>query len=242
MCTVTFIPVKGRYYITSNRDEKISRKPAIPAKEYLFGDKTLIFPKDADAGGTWISLGDNGIAGVLLNGAFNKHIPAPSYRKSRGLIFLEIMSSHDPAVHFTAMDLSEIEPFTLVLLHQNDLCECRWDGKTKYCREIDRNIPHIWSSVTLYDSSVIRKREQWFAQWLNINRYPGPNDILEFHRFSGEGNLYNDLVMNRRNELLTVSITSIELQNDKGIVDYLDLSDLQWSRSQLTFNLSEILQ
>jgi hypothetical protein len=241
MCTVTFIPLKDRWYITSNRDEKISRKPAISPQQYLINDKTLIFPKDADAGGTWITVNDNGTAGVLLNGAFNKHIPAPSYGKSRGLIFLEIITSLDPPVHFREMDLSEIEPFSLILLSQSGLQECRWDGKTRYCREIDRNIPHIWSSVTLYDAAAIRKREQWFAQWLKTNKCPGPNGIINFHRFTGEDNLYNDLVMNRRNELLTVSITSIELQKDRGILDYLDLSNLKWSRKQLTFISSEIL-
>lgn len=242
MCTVTFIPVKDRCYITSNRDEKISRKPAIPPASYLLDDQFLLYPKDADAGGSWIALSDNRAAGVLLNGGFAKHVPAASYRRSRGLIFLELMSSTDAAAYFLEMDLRQIEPFTVVLLHQEKLYECRWDGKAGYCREINRSIPHIWSSVTLYDAAVIKKREEWFAQWLQINPYPEQKDILEFHCFAGEGDLNHDLVMNRRNEFLTVSITSIEVQEGRGMIEYLDMANGQRSRSHLNFISSHILQ
>ncbi|MGL1516781.1 NRDE family protein, partial [Vibrio parahaemolyticus] len=48
------------------------------------------FPKDPDGGGTWIALKENGDVAILLNGAFENHIPAYPYRRSRGLIFLDI--------------------------------------------------------------------------------------------------------------------------------------------------------
>ncbi|HEX9509487.1 MAG TPA: NRDE family protein [Puia sp.] len=132
MCTVTFIPAKDGYYITSNRDEKISRKPAIPPREYLIHGKTMIFPKDADGGGTWIALNCIGNAGVLLNGAFKKHIPALMYRRSRGLILLEIMASDDPIKQFLELNLMKIEPFTLITLNQGGLFELLWDGGFGY--------------------------------------------------------------------------------------------------------------
>ena len=70
MCTVTFIPGKDRYFITSNRDEKMLRKPAIAPQPYVINGNTLVYPRDADAGGTWIAMNENGNAAVLLNGAF----------------------------------------------------------------------------------------------------------------------------------------------------------------------------
>ena len=75
MCTVTFIPTKEKYFITSNRDEKNIRKQGYcPCRILRSIKRKLIFPKDGDAGGTWIALHENGNAAVLLNGAFEKHI------------------------------------------------------------------------------------------------------------------------------------------------------------------------
>jgi len=84
MCTVSFIPVGGKLFISSNRDEKRSRKIALPPAQYEYNELKFVFPKDADAGGTWIAVKENGDAAVLLNGAFINHIAEPPYRKSRG--------------------------------------------------------------------------------------------------------------------------------------------------------------
>ena len=128
MCTVTYIPVNNKYFISSNRDEKSNRGQAIPPAVYRQNDKMLIFPKDPDAGGSWIALHENGNAAVLLNGAFEKHDPLPPFRKSRGLIFLNIISQEKPVRYFQQADLLQIEPFTLVIAENNNLYECRWDG------------------------------------------------------------------------------------------------------------------
>ena len=74
MCTVTFIPTGDKYFITSNRDEKNTRKFAIPPSAYEFESGKIFFPKDGDRGGSWIAIHENGNAAVLLNGAFEKHI------------------------------------------------------------------------------------------------------------------------------------------------------------------------
>ena len=60
MCTVTYIPVGEKKYITSNRDEKAFRKKALPPQPYLHKEISLIYPKDGDAGGSWIALNENG--------------------------------------------------------------------------------------------------------------------------------------------------------------------------------------
>jgi len=241
MCTVTFIPVKDTYYITSNRDEKSGRKQALPPKHYTYNNARLVYPKDADAGGTWICMHENGNAAVLLNGAFNKHISTGNYKKSRGIIFLEIISASMPVNTFLQTDLLNIEPFTLVVLDNDKLYECRWDGTNKHSRQLEKNRPHIWSSATLYDKAVVKKREQWFFQWLS--KYPSPSqqDILHFHQFTGDGDTNNDLLMNRNNNMLTVSITGIQFNNDKGIMHYLDLKDNSVCSVQLKFSPSYVL-
>jgi hypothetical protein len=238
MCTVTFVPVKDRYFITSNRDEKVFRKQAIPPSLYYIDNIKLIFPKDADANGTWIALHENGNAAVLLNGGFVYHQSKPPYAKSRGLVFLEIFKANTPAKQFLQIDLFKIEPFTIILFDNEALYECRWDGKKKSCIQLNTYQPHIWSSVTLYDQFTIKKREQWFSNFINNIPKPTQQDILNFHRFAGDGNKRNDLFMCRDDIYSTVSITSILLTNDRGSMKYFDIKNNQSSEMKIEF-LSE---
>lgn len=241
MCTVTYIPGKNRYFLTSNRDERTSRLPAITPMQYHIKDNTLVFPKDATAGGSWITCTMKGDAGVLLNGAFVKHEPAASYRKSRGLVFLDIMSAEVPLEYFLFMDLTNIEPFTLILVETKDLHECRWDGSQKFHSILNRGVPYIWSSTTLYDLSTAACRKLWFNKWIHARKNFSQKDIINFHRFTGNGDRGNDLVMNRNNLLKTVSITSLEVRECKGTMKYLDLNNDSLSRASIYFELSPVL-
>jgi uncharacterized protein with NRDE domain len=224
MCTVTFIPVKDKFFITSNRDEKHIRKQAIPPEIYFENGNRIIYPKDANAGGTWIAMNENGNAAVLLNGGFVKHISQPPYRKSRGVIFLEIINAIMPVRYFMHMDLTDIEPFTMVIF-DDCLYECRWTGTTKHCRQLKKYRPYIWSSSTLYDETVVKKREQWFAAFLNKNPHPSQEDIFAFHQFTGDGDKQNDLMMSRNGLLSTVSVTGIAMEFRRCRFRYLDLKD-----------------
>jgi hypothetical protein len=240
MCTVSFLPVREKVFITSNRDEKKWRKPALLPEVHEMDHGAAIFPKDGDAGGTWITLCENRNAGVLLNGAFEKHIPKDRYRKSRGLVFLDVMDHRRPLHNFLKMPLAGIEPFTLVLWQENNLYECRLDdsGK-KFCKALKNYRPYIWSSATLYDEEIRRKREQWFLKWLNAHPVPTRKEILHFHRFAGEGDAENDLLMNRDGKVFTVSITSIEISEDKGTLYYSDVltNEVAQHRFQFSDNL-----
>jgi len=233
MCTVTYIFSGDKIYLTSNRDEKALRTQALPPRFYIHNDVQLIYPKDQDAGGTWIAMNENGNAAVLLNGAFTKHASAPPYRKSRGLVFLDIAKSRRPFDYFLSIDLENIEPFTLVLFQQNILHECRWDATNKYYKELDIKRNHIWSSTTLYDDEVIETRKLWFVKWLKKNPQPAEKDILKFHQFAGDGNKNTNLLMNRDGIVYTVSITGIELSENLAIMRYLDLKTSEQYYTQM---------
>jgi hypothetical protein len=242
MCTVTFIPVKDKFFITSNRDEKILRKPALPPTVYNLEGASIIFPKDSGAGGTWIAMHENGNAIVLLNGGFKKHTSAPPYIKSRGIVLLDVIKTISPFKTFSVLNLSGVEPFTIVLLDNSVLYECRWDGKNKYRKELDIIKPYIWSSVTLYDNEIVQKREQWFKEWLAKNPQPTMRDILNFHLFTGDGDKHNDLRMNRNGEMLTLSVTGMEINNDKGTMQYYDLIKNELYKKELYFTSSYAIQ
>lgn len=223
MCTVTFLPFRDRVLLTSNRDEKLVRETAVLPEARSFESGEIIFPCDGKAGGTWIAMHNNGNIMVLLNGAFEKHEARAHYRKSRGLIFLEVFDADNPVINFQNTDLEGIEPFTLVLWMHNSLFEMKWDGDRKYIIPRPFNVPQIWSSVTLYDKEVIEKRKQWFNKWLTGKKNISTEDIRKFHEFAGDGDLRNDLKMNRDGEFTTVSITGIEVLPAKGTMHYRDL-------------------
>ena len=235
MCTVTFIPSGNKIFLTSNRDERLRRKQALPPRFYIHNDVQLLYPRDEDAGGSWIAVNENGNTAVLLNGAFNKHAPFSAYRKSRGLILLDIIRANLPATYFSKIDLSGIEPFTVIIVEAGNLFECRWNGIRKFCKRLEITHAYIWSSATLYDNEVKRKREQWFSDWLAENKSPTQNSILSFHRFAGDGNNSTDLVMNREGQVDTVSITSIELDNENANIQYLDIKNKEAHYAKMQF-------
>jgi hypothetical protein len=236
MCTVTYIPVKDTIFITSNRDEKRWRSQAIIPAFYAMETGAVIFPKDTDAGGTWFAVHENGNAVILLNGGWVNHIPAPPYRKSRGLVLLDIIDDDNPMDKFLTLNFNNIEPFTAVIVCEKKLYEYRWNGIEKSHRKLQADIPHIWSSVTLYDDVVIAKREKWFAEWLKKNPAPTRHDILSFHQFTGDGDSHNDLLMNRDDMVFTVSITSLERTGKSGILQYLDCKNQQTYRQEFEFS------
>jgi len=239
MCTVSFIPVRDNFVITSNRDEKTIRKNAIRPGLSIYNGRKLFYPKDGDAGGTWIVMKENGDAAVLLNGAFICHTAEPPYRLSRGIILLDIISTERPSLTFTKIDLKDIEPFTLIILENNCLYEFRWDGTEKYCKQLSINRGYIWSSFTLYDGFAVKKREQWFASFLNNYPTPTQQDVINFHRFTGDGDKQNDLMMTRDGMYRTVSITSILLTKDRASMKYLDIK--KENKSEVNIELSNSL-
>jgi hypothetical protein len=235
MCTVTFIPVNKTVFITHNRDEKKLRsKASAPVFNKLNGI-TLLFPKDGQAGGSWVGFNEHGHAAVLLNGAFKNHIPHPPYKKSRGLVFLDLLSSIDMLQDYGEQDLENIEPFTIILWNGTELYECRWDAEKKHIKELDASRPHMWSSSTLYDDSAVEKRLSWFNQWRQQNPQPDLNEVIRFHLEGGDGDEWNDLRMNRSTEFSTLSITAMELSRHAGKMRYIDLGDQASSEYRLTF-------
>ena len=238
MCTVTYIPTKDYFYLTSNRDEKNWRTDALAPAVYEFGSGKIMFPRDGDAGGSWIGAHENGNIVIFLNGGLKIHTPEPPYRKSRGLILLDLLDHTTPYNYFIAIDLNGIEPFTAIIRDNGHLYECRWDGSTKHHKELDRGVPHIWSSVTLYDKETISKRKRWFDEWVTGKKNISQSDIMHFHQFTGDGDTNNDLRMNRDGKVFTVSITSIAISNTGLNMDYIDLKNDQRFSGEMIFESS----
>lgn len=223
MCTVTFIPTGNRVFFTSSRDEQAERPLALLPQMYEVNGRRILFPKDARAGGSWAAVNENGAAAILLNGAIKAHQPEPPYRKSRGLILLDLIAASSPADAFEEADFRGIEPFTVILYENKNLYSGKWDGRMNWLEPLNANKPAIWSSVTLYNPDAIYKRECWFNEWLAENPYPGTLDIIHFHQKGGDGDPHDDILMNRGKEIFTNSISSIRISPETAAFRYLDL-------------------
>jgi hypothetical protein len=224
MCTVTYMPLPHEgFIITSTRDERILRSPALPPAQYTVHGKKLYYPRDQEALGTWIASGEAVDTLCLLNGGFKLHEPDPPYRKSRGMVLLDYYSRNALAWYRDEYDFSGIEPFTLLVLGSPRLDELRWDGKEIHHRTLPADRPGIWSSVTLYTPDVIRKRRDWFREWLGTDPVINTSSCVEFHKTAGTGDLQNDILMKRENIIRSVSITSIIRGPDRHEFYYEDM-------------------
>jgi len=237
MCTLTFLPTRSGFFLTSNRDEIISREPAVFPVYQQQQSRRLLMPLDPQGGGTWILAADNGEAACLLNGAFENHERKPPYRKSRGRVIVESFAFEHPQSFLEGYDFEDIEPFTLVKVvlasEKKQVHEIRWDGHKLHHAEVSAKTPHIWSSVTLYDEQMRCKRQQWFDAWLAEKPDFSVESIRRFHLHGGEGDPTVDFRMTRSGGLQTISLTCIDVNSQDILVDYLNLKTLQHESASL---------
>ena len=222
MCTVTFIPSSDKVVITSNRDEHVSRKARLRPIEQTINGLQVVYPKDRTVGGTWFALNENGTIIVLLNGAFQNHKRTPPYRRSRGLLVLDVISTENPLAVVQDIDLFNIEPFTLVLFDKSRLWEFRWDGRQKHVKQLDAAQSHIWSSWTLYDDEAQNLRNQYFENFVAEDGYSGTQQILDFHR-ENHGDWENGFIIDRLNGLKTLSVTQVVTKKNVCELRHFDL-------------------
>jgi hypothetical protein len=224
MCTVTYLPTgEGRYILTSNRDEWPGRPTSQPIRHPGPNGTTLLYPTDGMAGGSWIAVADSGAAACLLNGAFDRHTRNPPYRRSRGLVLVDAFAYESFEEFVEEYNFTDIEPFTLLFIKDSNINELRWDGNQTHYRQPEPTQPHIWASTTLYTPEFIAKRAVWFEEWLLAHTTYEPQAIMDFHHTGGEGNKYNDIVMNREGLVRTVSITCVMRSDERFKMIYEDL-------------------
>lgn len=222
MCTVTYINHNDQRIFTSNRDENKQRPAALWPFSNAFQQKRLFYPKDPVGNGSWIIATDDGAIGVLLNGAIVKHTRHPFYKKSRGLVLVELMQASCGIDYFNEESLQDIEPFTIIHYKNECLHKLQWDGENKFRGQLNPSENYIWSSVTLYEPEVIHGREKRFASFLKKLNCPDAQAIREFH-LQNYGDYENGFVINRKNGVLTQSLTQAIVFSNEISLSYNDL-------------------
>lgn len=222
MCTVTYIPTnKNNFILTSSRDVPYIRAQALLPKTYLEDGIEITYPKDGQAGGTWIGHTKKRLI-CLLNGGFVNHYLTTDvntiYRKSRGIIVLDLLKADTIHTALHDINLKQIEPFTLVIVDwvdQLQLIEFVWDGTKKHLKKLPQDT-YIWSSSTLYDDGMKQLRKNWFKDW---QLQDPKTDILKFHHNAGIGDCHVDVVL-KRDKVGTVSITQVSKKDDTILMEY----------------------
>lgn len=225
MCTVSFLPVQDGFILTSNRDESVSRCSLAPSLEDYKGE-LLIFPQDPLRKGTWIAISPfKKRAACLLNGAFSAHERAQNYKMSRGMLLLDSFIYPNINLFNTLVDLSGLEPFTLILIewmNEGLSYELIWDGTNKYFRELDFRKPVIWSSATLYNTESRIKKEKLFHERFFQNSMANADEVIEFHQLQ----VFRNISENHYqvgNDFQTVSISQILITNHSEKFRHFDL-------------------
>lgn len=215
MCTVSYVPLDNGYVLTSNRDENPARKTKLPNKIQLKKGASIYSPIDVLKGGTWIAMDEKGRTACLLNGAFSKHTPKTTYRKSRGQFVLDAFESDDFASYVASVFLEDIEPFTLLLVEPNQVQKLVWDGTKKHSSQLAPNEEHLWSSATLYEPDAHAMKAAYFTEKINST---GKREdlVLQIH---GKDEI-TPFILNH-SSLQTVSITQVIYNQKKSSLNYI---------------------
>ena len=89
---------------------------------------------------------------------------------------------------------------------------------------MNENTPEIWSSSTLYSPEIIRKRKEWFHNFLqNPEVEIDEEQLIEFHTKTQNKDSENGLIINRNKEMLTKNITQFVLENKSIKLSHYDL-------------------
>lgn len=241
MCTVTYIPSQGNNFVlTSNRDEAPGRSADEFGKLEL-EDIRVTFPRDKGAGGTWIAISSSNRVVCLLNGGFKKHKHRPPYKRSRGIMVLDYFKYENARDFYEQYDFDGMEPFTFVIAEYGSLWEVRWDEQRPHITELDAADTHLWASWTLYDETAQQKRLTWFEAWKTKNEGHWTDNILTFHQTAGDGDIENDVVMNRGGRVQTIGITRVEKKSDQIDMVYFDLLNENKQQTKLELN-SELVK
>ena len=212
MCVVSYISHNEGFYFTSNRDIPKNRKIAISPKDYNIKGRNIIFPKDPDAGGSWIAATSEKL-GCVLNAKNKRKI---NNNNSRGLLLIDLLQQDDSDKYFIKTNLENIYPFSIIELDtsKKTLKKFIWNGNNRKIEKLNINKSYLWLSSSIYKSNTINKKSELFNTMLNAEI--SKTYIKEFHL----ENQFHDI---NQNNINTVSITQVSGSLNIEEMSYHDL-------------------
>lgn len=229
MCTVTVLPPsllssganddQRLLRVACNRDELLTRAPALPPTLWAAGPRRALMPIDPQSGGTWIAANDAGLVFVLLNASSG--VPARAGAVSRGTIVPTLVGC--PTVSLALeqarrIRVDRLAPFRLLIIDRDEIVDCRPDeGRILHRRSRLRGAV-LRTSSGLGDALVAGPRRALFQRTITMAR-DAVTAQDHFHRHQWPGREAMSVNM-RRHDAATVSRTVVEVREGSVRLSY----------------------
>jgi len=218
MCTVSWIHDKDGYQLLCNRDEKLTRKPALEPRLAVRNGTQFLAPVDGDFGGTWIGTNEFGISACLLNGTNrpDSEILSAATLRSRGLLLLDLIPLASNAAicnRFRETDLFTFAPFTLAALEPGSpAAVLEWDGSKK--RLLFEDADRFMLTSSSFDSEEVRRSRHEEYCRVEYSHVHDSEELFAFHRSHAPARGAYSTCMHR-SDAETVSFSWIQVSPKK---------------------------
>lgn len=233
MCTVSWQFNDTGYQLFFNRDELNTRQRALLPEIKQHQEVHFIAPTDTDAGGTWISINEYGVALCLLNNYAAQAQMADRKWISRGQLVHELSHVSNIDVLINAIIINTLEryrPFDLIALSLNGhSCQLSWDGSNLKVTQ-DPGMP--LTSSSFQTEAVIQSRLQQFRQAIDKNG-PQAQQFRQYHASHLPERGAFSVCMHRDNGQ-TVSFSHINVDTSQASFNYYDGSPCSVSEAHTT--------
>jgi hypothetical protein len=229
VCTVTALPrsllvsdpAPDRLLlrVACNRDELLTRQPALPPTLWAAGRQRALMPIDPDSGGTWIAANDAGLVFVLLNA--NPKGPVRTGNVSRGTIVPTLVGSSTVSRALSQarnLDADRFSPFRLLIVDRHEVVDCWPEGGRIRHRRSFLQSAILRTSSSLGDALVSGPRRALFQRAFNGPGDPrATQDLLHRHQWPGREAISVNM---RRHDARTVSHTVVEVREGSVTLSY----------------------
>jgi Transport and Golgi organisation 2 len=172
MCTVSWLPDPLGYTLCFNRDERLTRAPALPPAVRDGGGVPYIAPLDGNFGGTWLASNAFGLSLGILNRYRVPGYVAPPSPRSRGLLPLELIAHPAATDALSALgnaNLGSTQPFVLLAVEPGGPVRvAEWDGSTLEVRS-HAKAGLIMTSSSVTEPEVAASRQALFGALQGIS-------------------------------------------------------------------------
>lgn len=179
MCIVSFYKEEDQILLTHSRDESIYRTTSTNIEKREWYGKTYYSPVDHEKNGSWIFYSEQYLACILNGGKIKPKELKPSYRRSRGLVLLDILKYNEVEEFIENEDLTGIAPFT-ILIHDrknNKTFLLFWDEIQLDINDLSDETFIFRCSSTLYSFEKMKELENIFPKF-NLS---SPEIIFKLH-------------------------------------------------------------
>ena len=234
MCTVTALPRsllasspdRLLLRLVCNRDELLTRAPALPPTSWAAGARRALMPIDPHSGGTWIAANDAGLVFVLLNTSDGATVPAG--RVSRGTIIPTLVGCATVTralAQAQRLRAAAFAPFRLLIVDRDEVVDCWPDEDRIHHRRSHLRGAILRTSSGLGDAVVAGPRRALFRRTFTGASAPQAAQD-EYHRHQWPGREAISVNM-RRHGAATVSRTVVEVRKDSVRLSY---QAIEWPR------------